>query len=488
MHDDDFERGLGQRLRAYESRLPSADAPDTPGVATRRRRRWPAFVLAGGAVAAVAVIAVVALGQPDAPVGDASPTPSPSVGPSSTASASVEESPAASGTDAPSSTPLATEPIALPSFTPAPELAWTQVSGLVDGSQVSRVEDVTAWSGGFVAVGTLYETALPNVGPTPLHEPRIWLSADGHAWESVSPPEIPSNTTLRAIFPATDQRLIAVGVTHRATEFGYAEETGTGWWESADGRTWQPAAVTPPQGWLVDLRHGARGNLALVTPEAAAGYEVWFSPDGSAWELVRRIGDDSVAIGAGDEGFVVIGGPGPYSDEGQDFALASSDGISWLEAEAPPEQAAWLAPRGGDWVAVSHPPAQASLPWEPSAARVWFSANGLGWTESTSVALDAPEVVPETTCLEYPSSFHGVADRLFLSTTHTYPCSEGGFQSHGPQLLSSDGATWQALPFPGRAGGEQRGSLINGVAARNGVVVVVGQSHEVATIWTGEEP
>ena len=59
MPDEEFDRDLARRLRAYESRVPDADAPDLGAGAGHRSIRWP--VAAGGVLAAVAAGAIITM-------------------------------------------------------------------------------------------------------------------------------------------------------------------------------------------------------------------------------------------------------------------------------------------------------------------------------------------------------------------------------------------------------------------------------------------
>lgn len=77
MPDEEFDRDLARRLRAYESRVPDADAPDLGAGAGHRSIRWP--VAAGGVLAAVAaggLAALLLLNIPWGNVGDQHPIPS----------------------------------------------------------------------------------------------------------------------------------------------------------------------------------------------------------------------------------------------------------------------------------------------------------------------------------------------------------------------------------------------------------------------------
>ena len=79
--NNDFDRQLAQRLRAYESSIPDEEAPMHPQRSARATRWTLAIGVAAAGTLAGVLLAVVLLNRPDAPVGetDATPTPSPSL-------------------------------------------------------------------------------------------------------------------------------------------------------------------------------------------------------------------------------------------------------------------------------------------------------------------------------------------------------------------------------------------------------------------------
>ena len=118
----------------------------------------------------------------------------------------------------------------------------------------------------------------------------------------------------------------------------------------------------------------------------------------------------------------------------------------------------------------------------------WFSPNGLEWAEHGEVVLES---VPEDpiTCVEFPNGLTSAGPWMVGASDLTYPCSEGGFVVHGTQRISIDGATWEALPFPGgTVGASHSGSAISAAVVVEWRLVLVGQSNRQAAFWIGEQP
>ncbi len=478
MPDDRFDRDLAQRLRAYESRMPDAEAPSPVDAGKRSPWAWLMGVGALGIVAA-GMLALVLTNTPRTPVGESSPSPLATSSPA--ASASVDPSP--------SSAPERESPTAsVPPESSAPpaELSWSKAGTFGSDGGSTMVNDVVVHGGGLIAVGTEYGHPLPILGPSPPRDGRMWASVDGRSWADQTPDGTFDDAELRLAYAGADGALIAVG-TRRVAEADGQETFSNLAWESTDGVRWAETAIGLPEESLVHaIEHGSRGYLARVTPAGAThGSEIWFSTDGRDWERVRTLLDGVVVIGAGDEGFVVAGTQGPASETGEPFAIASSDGREWFEASDPPPAATGVLPRGGDWIIVSHETGDGSL---PDHASTWHSANGLDWSPLGDLPLDGVDVGGGR-CAEIPVGPTVAGPWIVAPTTLSYPCGEGGFQVFGTQRISLDGSAWRALPLEAATPGEQgSGSLVHAATTYDGRIVLVGEANLKAAFWIGEAP
>jgi hypothetical protein len=374
-------------------------------------------------------------------------------------------SPSSSSPAASPSTPASSPSMGLsPSATPGSGLA---AFGTGPGPAIAR--DVVSFGAGFVAVGAQFGGVIPNFGPLPAHEGRIWLSDDGISWEDATPNGLFGNVDLTDVFVRTDGFLVALGGVSQPVPGG-TELASLGVWESADGEAWSVAPPVP--GLRVNVEAGAVGYLSL----AYAGLDnasptLWFSSDGAGWTQVYQLPTGAFDVDAGTEGFVAVG----------DSIVASGDGQAWVVAPSPPTGAFGSAALDGDWVTVtwsfSQPPGQ--------PATSWFSADGLAWAQSGTVSMAQVPLDPQTTCHEYPTNLVSIANTVVLSTSLAGPCSEGGFVVYGTTHASTDGATWSPLPFPvGTPGMTHTGSQVFGAAANGGTLVLVGELNSQAALWT----
>lgn len=479
MIDDRFDRELAGRLAAYESRLPDAQPPAADARLRGGGPRWP--LIGVGALAAVAAVLamIFLLGGPRENIGDASPSPTASAGVTATAQPTpeVSEEPTAE-TAAPSIAATPSPP------NPTADLAWTETGAFPTSGGASAVTALVRADVGLVAVGVAYEEPLPILGPPPPHESRVWLSSDGVEWEDVTPEGTFDNVALRYLQVASDGSLIA---------HGWAESPGSDaigaavTFASADGRAW--SEVDQPFGegnWPNVMAQGARGSAAIVVEPEGPLLSIWWSADGRAWERVHDLGAQaSFSLGAGDEGFVVAGTRTDDSGTEEPFALASGDGREWFEADAPPGAAVAVAPRGGDWLAVSRDPNV--VLGQATEAQVWSSTNGLSWGPIGAYALGTAER-SDVTCSEMPQWLFAAGRWLVSGTMLSFGCSEGGVETKGTQLISLDGVDWVALPFGAPAVEAGMGTKISGAIEVDGRLVLVGERDRVATFWLGEQP
>lgn len=478
MTDLAFDRVLSDRLAAYESRIPDAAPPSTEGAIRHGGSRWP--LVAIGALAAVAAVLALAvlLGGTRDDIGDASPSPS------ATPASTPGPSPSASGEPPSASTAPSVQP-SEPSSRPAAGLSWAEAASFPVQGGASVVNALVAHDGGLVAVGVAYEEPLPILGPAPPHEGRVWFSTDGTAWADVTPSGTFDRVDLRWLLVASDGALVAHGWQESADGFAIGAAVA---FESRDGRTWQ--SVDQPFGegsWPNTMAQGGRGAAAVVVDPSVPALSVWWSGDGRDWERVHELGAElSLALGAGDEGFVVAGSRTGASGTAGPFAVASGDGRTWFEADVPPGSAKAVAARGGDWVAVS---TDATIDFSvlPAEARVWSSPNGLSWAPIGAYALGTLER-SDLTCAELPSSLIAAGPWLVSGAMLSFGCSEGGVETKGAQLISRDGVNWTALPFGAPATAAGLGTRIAGGLEVGDRLVLVGERDRVATFWVGQPP
>jgi hypothetical protein len=365
-------------------------------------------------------------------------------------------------------------PSVAPSASAAAEPGWEVVTFAgAGGPAIAR--EVAAFEGGFVAVGVAFDEPLPDLGPTPPHEGRIWFSEDGTSWEDVTPSAELVNVHLDDLYVRGDGTLVAIGLASTPFDFG-VEPVGRAVWESTDGLSWASAAG-PILGAQSNVEAGEQGYLALAYPGLDnSSPSLVFSADGVAWNPVRDLPDGSFDLDAGDEGFVVVGDiRGPLDVEPVPYVVASGDGEEWVSSSDPPEGIPSVGALGSDWVLTA---------WDfSSAVPIWTSMNGLDWSMSGSVQLEEVVVDAQTTLGAFPAGLVSSGSTLVLATT-LY--REGTFVVHGTEHISPDGITWDALPFPpSTVGVQDSGSRVEGAVDADGFLLLVGQQNGEAAFWTG---
>jgi hypothetical protein len=434
---------------------------------------WVILAVGGTAVAVAVVLAVLTLSdrEPDAGVAE------PSAGTSLPAEGGESPSEVPSSPESMAPSPTAAESAPAPAPAVTTDLAWTTTGSFPTPGGLSTVDGVALLGDIYVAVGVEYEDPLPNLGPTPPHQARAWTSDDGSSWEPIDlGPEF-ANVQIAELIVVDDGSVIAFGVRGIPDEFG-GFETEPAAWTTADGATWEE--IDPPlDGYVGPVEQDAGGILAVVRfPDSTNVYELWFSPAGETWESVNSLEADYVDIGAGDEGFAAVGWAG--GEAGGPFSVASGDGVAWVDGPEPSfGRFLEVASMGGDWIVVDDP---------GGVATTWFSTNGLDWSAHGEIPFQTIELT-DTECREYRERLMSAGPWLVTSTELAYPCSEGGFQVHGTQYLSVDGAAWQALPLSeGTVGQNRSGSRVNDALATDTGLILVGEENGAATFWFGEAP
>ena len=457
--DSSARPGRERAIEPTQSAGREGDARPPPGGPPR-----PAIVGLGVIAAIVAIILAVILLQPQPdPVGEASPSPTTS-GPSEPTEA------------APSATAEATPE---PTATAVPKIAeaWTEAAVFSEPGKRYVLGDLVAWSGGFVAAGTLYEQEARNVfGPPPPHAGVVWRSTDGNEWTDARP-AVFDGIELTHLFETADGALIVIGNTYPEIDAVSAA------WETNDGETWTPVelAGVPEGASVLQVASGAQGHIASTYVGADA--HPLYSADGRAWQPTLTEGVGITAAAAGDEGFVVSA----FSTEPEGTAtqiLASANGLEWLEATTPWDGGFLAAPRGGDWVATT---TVFATHGEPAAdVTTWQSVNGLDWSALGEMDL-ASGAVDGGPCLESPGILHGLTAMVVAGTLLSGPCSEGAVIAAGGSYASLDGAEWTRLPFGDHAfaaGAARLGDrVVIATDARTNQADVIG-----VMFWISESP
>lgn len=354
--------------------------------------------------------------------------------------------------------PTAPAPTATPSSALPPGV-WTEVVSPAEGT-ADHVEHVAYGNAGFLALGYRYES---GEGGSHFAEAYAWISTDGESWDEVAPP--PLDTEANDLWVTQDGEYLVSGRT--ADESAQPVVL-----RSPDGVTWSAAEAGLPAGANVfQVERGAVGYLLLARPSEEGDLTLWLSADGLGWELVHEFTAETGSIdvediGAGDDGFVVLGWRIPEELDYQRFALASNDGREWAEEPLPfgtePDDytaTAVLAPLGPDWVAV--------LALRDGTMQAWSAENASAWEPSADIA-----------AVELTS----VAQPILVNVDGTLYFSIGGdpMATGSGAWSSADGATWTAVDI-----GE---GAVSDAAGGNGVVVLaghgaVGDGGQDARIW-----
>lgn len=417
---DDFDRVLSERLEATEHRVPG-DSPPPVRTAAGNALRWVVL----GTAAAAALVAAVLVYQvlPEPGVADATPTATPAQVSPSPSQAPASESPA------PTATPSDESPVPLQPWTDV--LEFGEPAGRVVGGPIAH------GNAGFIAFGATWEGFEGGPRPTKYW---MWLSADGVTWTEAPFPDV--FETIPVVTTAADGSWIAFEpIAERAPE----SDRGHPVWESRDGLNWAALDTGIPRGMFVESI--AVGRLGYVLwaydlagdPAGCGCPSIWFSENGKRWEQVQRFESrdqwyDVEDVGAGDEGFVVLGSVTNKDDhQYQRFASASADGRTWFQNSEPfgaddqrYRPRASVTAFGPDWIAA--------LGERDGPTWVWRSANGLDWSRVGEIA----------------SSERGYSTLLaFVGGELLYAPAEGYFLEGEPGAWTSEtGETWTRISAP----------------------------------------
>ena len=347
---------------------------------------------------------------------------------------------------------------------------WIEVSSFGRDDTIESVHDVVEAEFGLIAAGVELETRSLAVFDPLAGDSRVWLSADGSAWEDVTPADTFTDASINQLVVLADGAVLALGF-----------QEGPAAWETRDGRTWGEIALTVGGAPVIEVADGGRGYLARAGVELG-GQQLWHSSDGRTYVAVGDPTNGRIVTGtgAGPEGFVILA---EVYESGQPARIyASGNGIDWFEATSDGWDPSGVAALGPDWIAVDSRPFDLQ---EDAEVQTWLSGNGLDWTEAGRIPLRAIPIGDDAVCSEHPRLV-STGSLVVASTTLSYPCSEGLVQRFGSAFETFDGATWLPLPFVASVDptdGSTRGTRVAaGIDLESGTLLV-GEKDYRATFW-----
>lgn len=453
---DDFDRSLADRLRGAEGRVRPGETPDLAVLAGAGPGRWK--LLGAGAVAAAAlVLAVIVAPRLVAEPGPgASLSPLPSAVPSEVASPTSTDAPAPTAEPTPEPTPV------------GPITRWAPTATFTSEGMATETRDVTYAAGHFVAIGYAEPAGRRGEVGLPIDEPRMWISREGRSWTEVDTAPF-GDAHFGSVVALPNGDALVYGSVDLDPTTGASASAA---WRSTDGLSWARVVLDVPEPDVIpwSVRGGAKGYLTTIRPPTSGGYELWHSVDGLAWQAVHSIPEEDGAWRphyrdweAGPEGFVVSGVR--YPAEGgvvgaEPFILASSDGLTWIEADSgamPTEHDLIVAPIGPDWLIAAR--------GDDGPYSTWHSANGLAWVARGPLDVPVPSHDEMESLGVWISGFVPTGDRVIASAAVSYCC-------HGPLWAAgvwwtAAGSAWDELGFP-------PGTAIRSAAVHGDVIVIAG--------------
>jgi len=327
-----------------------------------------------------------------------------------------------SGATSSNSASTSVVPTVLPSSNVSPpgtgSVSWTPVTGTEFGA--AMVTDLIATSAGFLAVGSVNENGHTNGG--------IWTSSDGTKWRRVT-------------VSASDQDFIGVVAAGTGGYVAISLQCAGGEclapassWTSTDGQTWAQHAM---DGCCAPNDLAATpSTVALVGSDVSTGFPqtptdvaAFTSADGATW--ARATGDQSFkqasmgSVGALGSRFAALG-----NGQTSMIAWTSADGKTW--AQAPASDALQTA-QASDMTTFSN--ILVAVGRNASGAVSWTSPDGTAWTRSSASAATDNAAMNKV----------AVAGALLVAVGH----DSGGA---GAIWSSADGLTWtEASSLPGGA-------------------------------------
>jgi hypothetical protein len=359
---------------------------------------------------------------------------------------------------------------------------WVEVASFGADDTIETVNDLVEAPFGLLAAGVHIRTRNPGVFGELPREGRVWLSADGQAWEDVTPTGTFDDASIQQLVALPDGAVLTLAMVNVVDPETGSPVQRNAAWETFDGRTWTSADLSLDPGTLASVADGGRGYLAAIIAEFRT--QLGYSSDGRTFVEVAEAASSRIArsMGGGPEGFVVI--TQAYESAESPVAYASGDGTTWFEATTPDWNAVGVAPLGADWVAIDSGPFDSLQ--DDSESQSWFSPNGLDWRAAGRVPVRALPLPDDATCRELVTGLTSTGSMVVTRSHLSHPCGEGNVQTFGASHVSADGATWLALPFTVRETAydeSTRGATITaGIDLPSGSLLV-GENAYRATIW-----
>jgi hypothetical protein len=186
--------------------------------------------------------------------------------------------------------------------------AWTSRDGqswrpvTLDTPASSRIDDGTAFSGGYVLVGstedvgartcnvTIFDPSAPPTPVPPLRSPAVWWSADGASWTEAQLPGATSAYVVGMYIRRLNDRTLI------AWDYYAGPSDGSSTWVSSDGRTWKllpHSSALDGYDLLTDGQHCAQVRVPDSTATGSSSSDVLISivTDDGALAAVTQDGD-----------------------------------------------------------------------------------------------------------------------------------------------------------------------------------------------------
>jgi hypothetical protein len=192
-----------------------------------------------------------------------------------------------------------------------------------DGEDLGSLNDVVAGGPGWVAVGSTGADAAAGIAG----QPAVLASSDGRDWTATS---LEGLGRLEHVAALANGRLLATGCDENPDFNPELDEAScvSRVWLSADGQAWD--GVAELDGYVRGLAVAPDGLIAAVGSPASGGLTAWLSNDGSTWRSTQIGGGSAFSVGMVDEG-IVIGGDviGPDGVSVSAVWTSTDSGVTW---------------------------------------------------------------------------------------------------------------------------------------------------------------